>query len=367
MSSKNVVRWYLPAMSFSFGFSAADLSDDELETLGQPNLREPVVPNCLDVVEIAPENRPKAHTLKDILHTLIGVRLTFDAHQTAGGNVVYRRALFDIKHQVMTEDVPSTLASDFLVDEDDTDLKKNVYEGGFKSWECSYDLVDRLAAQCNSGLLEKKQTVLDMGCGTALPSCFLLQEMLQKKSPGSLILSDFNYDVLRLVTVPNLFIHWASTVEPEVWAQVNQVEGALLEKDEVIVSKETIEMFFRSLEAHNIAIGFVSGGWGRDFSTLLAQNYPDISLLLTSETIYSLESLPLVAETVIDIIKRGSGTSALVAAKNFYFGVGGSVPEFVDYVNRYNRQNAPSVELSVVEIGDSQLKRSIVEMKKGDK
>ena len=69
----------------------------------------------------------------------------------------------------------------------------------------------------NSLLLSK--SILELGCGTALPSCFPIKESNQFQSSSDsglrLILSDFNYDVLRLVTVPNLLIHWASTISIE--------------------------------------------------------------------------------------------------------------------------------------------------------
>jgi protein-histidine N-methyltransferase len=54
-----------------------------------------------------------------------------------------RRELFDIRMQLMSEeDVlgPSLNPSGL----DDADIKTNVYEGGFKTWECSYDLAKLL-------------------------------------------------------------------------------------------------------------------------------------------------------------------------------------------------------------------------------
>ena len=34
---------------------------------------------------------------------------------------------------------------DILLGDTSEDLRKNIYEGGLKSWECSYDLVDLLS------------------------------------------------------------------------------------------------------------------------------------------------------------------------------------------------------------------------------
>ncbi len=47
-----------------------------------------------------------------------------------------RRELFDIRLQLMAEDEPEAENLTF----DKSDLRTNVYEGGFKSWECSFDL-----------------------------------------------------------------------------------------------------------------------------------------------------------------------------------------------------------------------------------
>ena len=49
-----------------------------------------------------------------------------------------------------------------------------------------------------------------------------------------LILSDFNYDVLRLVTVPNLLIHWASTISIE---QLHELTSTTNDDDVVVVIK----------------------------------------------------------------------------------------------------------------------------------
>jgi protein-histidine N-methyltransferase len=54
-----------------------------------------------------------------------------------------RRELFDAKMQLMAEDDGGEDSSIFS-GLDDSDIRTNVYEGGFKSWECSYDLAKLL-------------------------------------------------------------------------------------------------------------------------------------------------------------------------------------------------------------------------------
>ena len=54
-------------------------------------------------------------------------------------------------------------------------------------------------------------------------------------------------------------------------------------------------------------------------------------LILASETIYSLEDLPKFRDAVVHFL-RPEGGVALVAAKEYYFGVGGGVDAFLDVV-----------------------------------
>lgn len=55
--------------------------------------------------------------------------------------MIPRRELFDVRLQLMAEDDADSSAPTGL---DDSDIKTNVYEGGYKSWECSIDLAKLL-------------------------------------------------------------------------------------------------------------------------------------------------------------------------------------------------------------------------------
>lgn len=369
-------------MSFSFGFTNDDFSDDDIAD-GPNNAASQqgsqAKENPLDTLSAAVDEttHPKLLTLETILGTLKNVRLTFDNYTTpVGQNIIYRRELFDVKHQIMCEDDENSTMSrginDFLIGEgnSDTDLKKNVYEGGLKSWECSYDTVDRLSSMIKEDKLKYKN-FLELGCGTALPTCFLLMKRFQQgeKTGANYILSDFNYDVLRLVTIPNIIIHWASTLTPQKLHELTCVSSATedglemdapeLANDEVLLTQDLIDEFIRQLSQFNISLLFISGSWGRQFNQLL-ENTP-IDCIISSETIYSLDTLPVVAESVVQILSQANipSSTCLIAAKNFYFGVGGSVVEFTTYVNNLRLER---FTMDVSEINDSQLKRSMVQL-----
>jgi protein-histidine N-methyltransferase len=123
-----------------------------------------------------------------------------------------------------------------------SDVIPNVYEGGLKTWECSIDLVEHLSASVdyNPRLLREK-SILEVGAGTAMPSIFILQSLLNEEPPAPpspaqaapdtppsptfnppealesqiqnrketvIHLQDYNKSVLELVTVPNLLLAW---------------------------------------------------------------------------------------------------------------------------------------------------------------
>ncbi|KAK6868184.1 Histidine protein methyltransferase 1 [Candida tropicalis] len=357
-------------MSFSFGFSKDDFSDDELDESShiQPitsaqNIGSTTEKSALDSLQISPENLPKEHSLDSLLSTLQNVRITLDNYTTNGGNIVYRRELFDVKHQIMTEDEgDNSKLSELLIDENNNDLQKNVYEGGFKSWECSYDTVDKLSYLIENDQLKNK-SILELGCGTALPSCFILLKKLQLQNKQSLklILSDFNFDVLRLVTLPNIITHWASTLPVEqLHSLVTSEDVPRFNNDELFFTSRLLEQFKNDLLEYNIDLKFISGAWGKEFNQLVAND--DVDFMISSETIYSPETLPIVAESIKDILSKSTAQSsgALVAAKNIYFGVGGSLIEFLNY---FNKIKTNEFEVTVEEINDAQLKRSLVFIK----
>ena len=69
---------------------------------------------------------------------------TLHINQHAGVGIrVPRRELFDIRAQLMAEDTQDHQQP--LVGIDQDDIKTNVYEGGFKTWECSLDLAKYVA------------------------------------------------------------------------------------------------------------------------------------------------------------------------------------------------------------------------------
>ena len=389
-------------MSFSFGFSGKEYDDDieydvniqntlSLNNQNNNNNNNSNETNNIQSNFINPLD--SGHLLKDpvvqpqieeyqhFLASLKDVRLTFEKFHTPETKTeLFRRELFDIKHQLMTEydtdsktDNTNNLELDILINED---LKKNVYEGGLKSWECSIDLVDLFAKKNHDETLlpnfnfNKIKYIIELGCGTSLPTEYIfMQYLLQTNNSFSttsshgvhFILADYNSSVLRLASLPNLIIAWAKfTLSKDQWTDLQRCNDPNIPilDDELLLTDKLLDTFYKDMEKRNIQISLISGSWSRKFSQLLYNlidvNHNEEVLLITSETIYQPENLPLISETLIDLHKKYlNQTHILVAAKDIYFGVGGSILDFEKYLID---RNIKFVTFKV----NSGLKRSIV-------
>jgi protein-histidine N-methyltransferase len=255
-----------------------------------------------------------------------------------------RRELFDVRVQLMAEDdiaEDSSQSSHVLSGLDDSDISTNVYEGGYKTWECSIDLVKFLldrGPRKDLDDLVRVNHVIEMGCGTALPSLLLFQYALRNRIGLYFTLMDYNADVLRLVTLPNLLLTFVSTLpateapftedDPNPLAPASS--GLSFASGDLEVSPRLIALFKQTLLETGINITLISGSWTPVPSLLqLIPSAPELNtFILGSETIYSPASLEAFTEAMSELMKRVKGGKAIVAAKRVYFGVGGSVDGF---------------------------------------
>jgi len=234
-----------------------------------------------------------------------------------------------------------------------SDLLPGVYEGGLKTWECSLDVVEHLEAAQPFATFRGKR-VLELGCGTAVPSLYILQRLFGEPEggdPTEIHLQDYNESVLELMTFPNVFLAWYGSPASAAARQASESEELdRAAPGEVHIADELRDAFLASLKARNIAVRFFSGAWD---TFDLERSGGAYDLLVTSETIYRTESLvpltrlldegcsaPLSAQAanlaLDDEASAVHGARAaplcLVAAKVLYFGVGGGISEFVDFV-----------------------------------
>ena len=266
-----------------------------------------------------------------------------------------RRELYDVRMQLMAEDedlpdsappssVPSSVTCegrrmkerevmlDFVNGHED--VRPGIYEGGLKSWECSIDLVRWLARQLDlNNIAQGSPRVLELGCGTSLPSLFLFQEAVRMSHDGAgrdrdvnrggatFHLADYNYEVLRLVTMPNVFLSWVLCARPEILS---------LPSGDIGVTEDLKATFLTSLHGMNVQLGFISGCWGDEMLSLLDPQRIGYNIVLGSETIYEPSTAGEFTKVLVECLDaRGVG---LVAAKKLYFGVGGSMEAFAHSV-----------------------------------
>lgn len=131
--------------SFSFGFGGDDIEDDGQQhhvAADQAKLEaQPAAATSAFPVAGKPQLPTVSHKLEDMLPKLPS-KIAFGVLDMPmkDGTVlqVPRRELWDIKVQVMAEDEGLNADSEGLGDHD---VKTGIYEGGFKSWESSVDLV----------------------------------------------------------------------------------------------------------------------------------------------------------------------------------------------------------------------------------
>lgn len=182
---------------------------------------------------------------------------------------------------------------------------------------------------------------LQLGCGTALPSLALFQWVIKADShiqrSTSFVVADYNPTVLQLVTLPNFLLAWAlQNPESSALRDSFAIDG------ELELTPEVLDAFRKSLLEKKISLSFVSGAWSPELVELvyglpteISGGASPVTLLLGAETIYSPFALQAFTDTVVEILQRehtpqGGGAAAFVAAKRLYFGVGGSLDDFID-------------------------------------
>lgn len=334
-------------MSFQFNFDDSDLEIDEESK--QNNNVSYVLPSSALTLNNLSSNKPEdliptgEISLESLLQTLLNVRLTYSKFPITPTLSIVRRELYDIRHQIMSESDPTSSEEivnlDFL---DKDDLLRNVYEGGLTTWECSIDLVKHLAS-LNEDMNSSKD-IIELGCGTALPSLYLFSHVYNKNSSNkyNFVLSDYNEYVLRLVTLPNILINWydlvsASHVTKQQLDETQENKDTIAD-NEFTITQDLVELFLNDIKSKNINIGFIKGTWSSDLINVVNTNLnSNDRLILTSETIYQPDTMPLLTDTLMQL-KRNNDDRVILATKDIYFGVGGNLIDFLNYLrNAYSK------------------------------
>eukprot|EP00892_Ulva_mutabilis_P011712 jgi/Ulvmu1/8913/UM005_0004.1 len=210
------------------------------------------------------------------------------------------------KVHIETADAAATLGVDAV---NLADVVPGQYEGGFKLWEGAQDLMDILAFRvtgpwprcpCSTAFssIDSKvlatlpanlqgKRVLELGCGHGLPG------VLCMLAGAQVVFHDLNRGVIEMATVANVVRNMTMHGQEEATNRAGYIDGD-----------------FQS----------ASGVLCREFS---GQQF---DLILTAESIYNSASVPPLIAAFSECLAPAG--IILVAAKSYYFGVGGGVASF---------------------------------------
>ncbi|QIW98281.1 hypothetical protein AMS68_003799 [Peltaster fructicola] len=303
-------------MSFAFGFADADIEAED----GVDNPSSAAASSSNANLSVLPATE---HSLDEFYDTLPD-RLSYSVIriESPTGKVLLlpRRELYDIRVQLMAED--DTSNDEILNDISASDIRSGVYEGGFKTWECSLDLASLLldrGPRKDIDELVRCDQIVELGAGTAMPSLVLFQHALRNDIAITFTLSDYNSAVLRLATLPNLLLTWAAYSDSPL-IDLRSSEGDLE------ITPDVLQRFKNDLQAKGIVLRLLSGSWSEQLAIMITESAADMgNVILAAETIYSEASTKAFVDLVLTLLRRVKMSKAVVAAKRFYFGVGGSV------------------------------------------
>jgi len=250
---------------------------------------------------------------------------------------------------------------------DHSDIITQVYEGGFKVWECSIDLILFLQAQLQRALIGGSSIpipssssstpssscpllfptgldslrVAELGCGHAFPALYCLQ-----RGARFVAMQDYNEEVIRSATIDNTTLNAAQTqTKPR-----TREQG----KDGMMSVDEPASMT-TSIDPRRV--GFYSGDWS-DPNLLAIMGPASYDLILTSDTLYSTSYMLPLFNLLIRLLS--STGVALIAAKRYYFGIGGSTMEFCELVERLVEGKWECMVVDTIEDGKSNIREILL-------
>ena len=164
-------------MSFSFSFTGDDIDASIADQASAQEVQQPSEKPAASAFPLPgqPQLPPIHHDLKSMLLDMPSkiAYSTLDVVLDDGETIkLPRRELWDVRVQLMAEDteVDETKGGEGLGDHD---VKTGVYEGGFKSWESSVDLVKVLAMESHPKTLQNQcARVIEVQlCSISIPHC----------------------------------------------------------------------------------------------------------------------------------------------------------------------------------------------------
>ncbi|CAO3669027.1 unnamed protein product [Rhizopus stolonifer] len=201
--------------------------------------------------------------------------------------------------------------------------------------------------------LPKEQTsnkkVLELGCGSSIPSLYLLSSDESNKVD----IQDYNEQVIRYVSIPNILLNSVLNVQESVTTIQQEKEESSSESedeeddeedddDEKRIEEDPVTCDAEaeiSTEQAPTMLKQVSDrtrAFFGDWSTLpeqLGKDQGQYDMIVTSETIYAEHSFYDLTRVFQKALKKPDGV-CYVGAKTVYFGVGGGILPFCDFLKK---------------------------------
>ncbi|KAG2171988.1 hypothetical protein INT43_001465, partial [Umbelopsis isabellina] len=301
---------------------------------------------------------------------------------------MYRRTLADVKFQMAKQDTLDVDQAPMIEMAENTDLIKGIYEGGFKTWECSLDLVEFMHSMDDEAFANKK--ILELGCGSALPGIYLLM----RNDTTRVDFQDYNEQVLQYITIPNIILNTVvsptssdqvaaeNTATNEVADDADQEDEGYDDDDEDDEDEHVPDDEPADVDTADAELEIAEGQAGSmlericlrtqcylgEWKTLpdamsLSDNSDRYDMIVTSETVYSEESIPGLVNALQNTLKKPEGV-AYVAGKTIYFGVGGGILPFCNAIDSAKDDAGHKLKYeSVFETsGENTVKREILKI-----
>jgi len=222
----------------------------------------------------------------------------------------------------------------------ESDLQPGVYEGGLKLWEGAADLCRHMVttygidapalAGAGCEALRGKR-VLELGCGHGLPGVLALLA-----GAGCAHFQDYNACVLSALTAANVGLNLAQNQ-----ATAGQEAGG------------------GGGPRRRGGVRYFAGDWGRVCEHLVSAGLGGhYDLVLSAETVYAAPAAARLLECIKAVLQPPHGV-ALIAAKAYYFGVGGGSAAFQEMVRA---DGVMTVEV-VASVDDGGMRRDVLRLK----
>jgi hypothetical protein len=277
-----------------------------------------------------------------------------------------------------TASAAATLARDVTPDAVASDLVRGAYEGGGKLWECAMDLARFVCADEETlhrvappprrsppggENKPRRAKVIELGCGHAIPAM-----TLAALGADDVVLADYNPEVLRELTVPNVRANFFPAARPPQEApeepepepepepglrlparrptpEFTFLAGDWGEQLERCAEEEKVTEGRQRRGGTEPALGGSPSDVVSSFDVVSAAGKErknaaknavsfsaalrDADVTLCAETIYDARSYPAHVAMLERCVRAPDGV-ALIAAKRYYFGVGGGTRAFAE-------------------------------------